>query len=186
MEDAGVVAETDSGEIEASHVVMATGALSPKLANIIGWRAPIQPGKGYSLTMPRPNTCPAIPLVFPETRVAVTPFSSGYRLGSTMEFSGYDQTLNPKRVDLLRKGAERFLLEPYCEPVETTWYGWRPMTYDSVPIIGTCPGRPKVTIATGHNMLGLSMAPATGKFVAELVTGETPHLTPEPYSPDRF
>ena len=186
MEDAAVVAETDSGEIEASHVVMATGALSPKLANVIGWRAPIQPGKGYSLTMPRPKTCPDIPLVFPETRVAVTPFSSGYRLGSTMEFSGYDETLNPKRVDLLRKGAEPFLLEPYCEPIETTWYGWRPMTYDSVPIIGTCPERPKVTIATGHNMLGLSMAPATGKLVAELVTGTTPHLTPEPYSPDRF
>ena len=60
------------------------------------------------------------------------------------------------------------------------------MTYDSVPIIGACPGFPMVTIATGHNMLGLSMAPATGKLVAELVTGKTPHLTPEPYSPDRF
>ena len=62
----------------------------------LGCKVPIQPGKGYSLTMPRPSICPVHPMIFPETRVAVTPFQSGYRLGSTMEFSGYDTTLNPR------------------------------------------------------------------------------------------
>jgi len=60
----------------------------------LGAKVPIQPGKGYSLTMPRPSICPSIPLIFPETRVAVTPFQSGYRIGSTMEFSGYDTTID--------------------------------------------------------------------------------------------
>ena len=135
---------------------------------------------------PRPRTCPSIPLIFPETRVGVTPFPSGYRLGSTMEFAGYDESLPSKRLDLLRKGVESYLREPHCEPVEITWFGWRPMTYDSVPIIGPCPGRRNVTLATGHNMLGLSMAPATGKLVAAMVTGAKPPLNPEPYSAERF
>ena len=125
-------------------------------------------------------------MIFPETRVAVTPFPSGYRLGSTMEFAGYDESLDPKRLDLLRKGAEPYLREPYCDPVEIAWFGWRPMTFDSVPIIGPCPGRRNVTLATGHNMLGLSMAPATGKLVAAMVTGAAPSLNPEPYSAERF
>ena len=81
-----------------------------------GWRAPIEPGKGYSITMKRPGVCPDIPLIFPETRVAVTPFADGYRLGSTMEFSGYDDSINPKRLNLLRSGVEEYLKEPYGEP----------------------------------------------------------------------
>ena len=103
-----------------------------------------------------------------------------------MEFSGYDDSIHPERLNLLRKGVEDYLTEPYGEPVNNTWYGWRPMTYDSLPIIGTCPENPKVTLATGHNMLGLSLAPATGKPVAELLAGKIPHLKAKPYSPDRF
>jgi D-amino-acid dehydrogenase len=182
----GIIAQTQEGLVEAEHIVVATGALSPKLAKIIGWRAPIEPGKGYSLTMDRPSSCPEVPLIFPETRVAVTPFPNGYRLGSTMEFSGYDESIQPKRLDLLKKGVKDYLKEPYGEPIRNTWYGWRPMTYDSVPIIGPCPGNQKATLATGHNMLGLSLAPATGKLVAELLSGKESHIETKPYSPARF
>jgi D-amino-acid dehydrogenase len=184
--DGSITISTSSTIFEGSHLVMATGALTPHLSEVLGWRAPIEPGKGYSITMPRPKTCPEIPVIFPETRVAVTPFESGYRLGSTMEFAGYDDSLDPKRYGLLLKGAERYLQEPHCEPIENIWFGWRPMTHDSVPIIGPCPGRKNVILATGHNMLGLSMATGTGKLVAEMVTGAKPHLSLSPYSPERF
>jgi D-amino-acid dehydrogenase len=136
--------------------------------------------------MPRPARCPTFPLIFEEHRVVATPMRSGYRLGSTMEFAGYDTTLNRRRLDLLRDGARLYLHEPYCEPVEEEWYGWRPMTYDSVPIIGPAPALANVIIAAGHNMLGLSMATATGKLVAELLNGSTPHVDPAPYAPTRF
>ena len=184
--DDAVTVESESGPLEASRLVVAAGAWTPLLRDLLGWRAPIQPGKGYSLTMQRPEVCPETPMIFPETRVAVTPFESGYRLGSTMEFAGYDESLAPKRLALLKQGVKDYLREPYREPAETTWYGWRPMTWDSVPIIGPCPGRPNVILATGHNMLGLSMAPATGKLVAEIIEGAAPHLEPGPYSPSRF
>ncbi len=147
--------------------IVAAGAWTPLLNEHLGCRVPIQPGKGYSLTMPRPAVCPKIPLIFPETRVAVTPFQSGYRLGSTMEFAGYDESIRPERLQLLKDGATGYLREPYCEPVLEEWFGWRPMTYDSLPIIDRSPKYENVMIAAGHNMLGLSMAPATGKLVAE-------------------
>ena len=146
---------------------------TPLLNEQLGCRVPIQPGKGYSLTMPRPPACPKIPLIFPETRVAVTPFQSGYRLGSTMEFAGYDESIRPERLQLLKDGATGYLHEPYCEPVLEEWFGWRPMTYDSLPIIDRSPKYENVIIAAGHNMLGLSMAPATGKLVAELAAGHS-------------
>jgi D-amino-acid dehydrogenase len=60
------------------------------------------------------------------------------------------------------------------------------MTYDSIPIIGRSPALQNVYLATGHNMLGLSMAPATGRLVTELLNDQTPHIDPAPYSPARF
>jgi D-amino-acid dehydrogenase len=179
-------AQTEQGEFAADVFIVATGAWTPLLNEHLGCRIPIQPGKGYSLTMPRPAVCPRIPLIFPETRVAVTPFPSGYRLGSTMEFAGYDGSIRPERLQLLKDGASPYLQEPFCDPVQEKWFGWRPMTYDSLPIIDRSPKFANVLIAAGHNMLGLSMAPATGKLVAELVTGSSPHIDPAPYRVSRF
>jgi D-amino-acid dehydrogenase len=179
-------AVTDQGELAAEAFVVATGAWTPRWRGQLGCRIPIQPGKGYSLTMPRPARCPSLPLMFEEHRVAVTPLRSGYRIGSTMEFAGYDATLNRRRLGLLRAGAGHYLHEPCCEPVEEEWFGWRPMTYDGKPIIGPSPALANVLIAAGHNTLGLSMAPATGKLVAELLGGCAPHIDPQPYAVTRF
>ena len=177
---------TEQEEFAADAFVVATGAWTPMLNLELGAKVPIQPGKGYSLTMPRPSICPTIPMIFPETRVAVTPFHAGYRIGSTMEFAGYDTTINPGRLQLLRDGAAPYLREPECQPTLEQWYGWRPMTWDSLPIIDRSPATDNVLIAAGHNMLGLSMAPATGKLVAELLGGEKPFLDTRPYRISRF
>lgn len=178
--------ETDAGTLPADAVVIATGAWTPLLAKQLGRRVPIQPGKGYSITMPRPARCPTIPLIFEEHRVAVTPMRSGYRIGSTMEFAGYDTSMNRRRLDLLRRGAAHYLEEPTAEPVLEEWWGWRPMVFDGKPIIGPCPGLANVLIAAGHGMLGLSMAPATGRLVADLLEGNQPNIDPVPYAADRF
>ncbi len=103
-----------------------------------------------------------------------------------MEFAGYDSTLRRDRLQLLKDAAALYLHEPYGEPVEEEWFGWRPMTSDGKPIIDRSPAMSNVLIAAGHNMLGLSMAPATGKLVAEMLTGERPHVDPAPYAVTRF
>ncbi len=171
---------------EADQFVVATGAWTPRLNRELGCRVPIQPGKGYSITMPRPAICPTVPLILEEHRVAVTPFQSGYRLGSTMEFAGYDETMNRSRLSLLTDAAKVYLRDPIAEPVQEEWWGWRPMTYDGLPVIDRSPIMSNVLIAAGHNMLGLSMATATGKLASELLGDVPPHIDPAPYRLDRL
>lgn len=177
---------TESGELPADAVVVATGAWTPLLNKELGCRIPVQPGKGYSITMPRPNRCPKHLLLFCEDSVVVTPMESGYRLGSTMEFSGYDDSLNQRRLAMLTNGAKKYLHEPFGPPEWEEWYGWRPMTYDNLPIIDRTPAMSNVYIATGHNMFGLTAATCTGKLIAEMVTGASPHVDLAPYSLSRF
>ena len=111
---------------------------------------------------------------------------TGYRIGSTMEFAGYDDSMNRSRLSILSDAAKLYLKEPLAEPVHEEWWGWRPMTYDGLPIIDRSPAMGNVLIAAGHNMLGLSMATATGKLVAELLGEAKPHIDPAPYGLGRF
>jgi D-amino-acid dehydrogenase len=176
---------TDQGEIAADQTVIATGSWTPHLRRMLRCRVPIQPGKGYSLTMPRPALCPRSPMIFDEHRVAISPMQTGYRVGSTMEFAGYDTRLNADRLRLLRESANLYLEEPLSGPTLEEWWGWRPMTPDGLPLIGRVPALENVYLAAGHGMLGVSMAPATGKLVAELVTGRPPHIDPAPCAVSR-
>ncbi|UXI69676.1 NAD(P)/FAD-dependent oxidoreductase [Tahibacter amnicola] len=170
----------------ADRFVLAVGAWSAPVGRQLGLRIPVQPGKGYSITYTRPSLANRIPLVLKEDSVCVTAWEGGYRLGSTMEFAGYDTQLNRVRLDALRRGAARYLREPEG-PVQTEeWYGWRPMTYDDLPIIGPSRRHANLMLATGHGMLGVSMSAATGQLVAELISERATTLDPAPYSPARF
>jgi D-amino-acid dehydrogenase len=176
-----VAVRTNHGDVDADAVVVSAGAWTPKLRSLIGAALPIQPGKGYSLTIPRPNPCPQVPMIFEEHRVALTPFPSGLRLGSMMEFNGYDDRLDRDRLSILREGAAHYMNAPLDAPAVEEWWGWRPMSTDGNPFIDRAPAFENVWVAAGHSMLGLSQAPATGKLLAELMTGAEPHLDPAPY-----
>ncbi len=177
---------TSQGSLAADLLVLATGAEAPQFADAIGCRLPIQPGKGYSLTMQPLQKQPKIPMIFEEHHVAVTPLDSGFRVGSTMEFTGYDRSINPKRLALLRKSAAEHLEEPLPEAVDEEWAGWRPMSVDGLPCIGQAPGASNLIVAAGNGMIGLATAPATGKLVAEIASEHTPHIDATPYSLTRF
>lgn len=185
----GMRAQTSRGACDAGEVVVATGAWSPLLARALGlpWlRGAMQPGKGYSITYSRPGLVPRRPLTLHERRVCVTVWRDGFRLGSTMEFSGHDRTLNRRRLAALERGAGEYLREPTGAVKREEWFGWRPLSWDDTPLIGRAPGQRHLWLATGHGMLGVSMSPATGRLLAELMCGETPHIDPLPYAPERF
>ncbi len=176
---------TSRGKMEADQWVIATGAWTPQLNRLLRQPIPIQPGKGYSLTLPQTEHAPRLPMIFEEHRVAITPLAEAYRIGSTMEFAGYDATLNPNRLRLLREGAARYLRDPIAGAALESWWGWRPMTPDGLPFIGRIPAFANAYLAAGHGMLGVSLAPATGRLLAEIVTGHTTQVDPRPYSVDR-
>ncbi|HFA49414.1 MAG TPA: FAD-dependent oxidoreductase, partial [Bacteroidetes bacterium] len=176
-----------SGEkYAARQFVLAAGSWSPLLKKQTRLHIPIVPAKGYSLTMKKPRLAPRYPSYCTERKVVATPFENSYRLGSTLEFAGYDSSINRPRLEALKTGAAEYLVEPFSDEIYEEWFGWRPMTPDGVPIIGRSPVHSNLWLACGHNMMGVSMAPATGKLVSELMTGKETHIDAGAYSFLRF
>ena len=190
-EDAdGVTLQTAQGPLRARDAVLALGAWSPQLADAIGvpaLRRAMQPGKGYSITYSRPALVPKRPLVLRERSVCVTAWDSGFRLGSTMEFSGFDDSLNARRLAALERGAREYLHQPVGAQLREQWFGWRPMSCDDIPIIGRAPGRDHVWLATGHGMMGVGMSAGSGQLLADLVSRpRAGDRSRRPYRMERF
>lgn len=177
---------TTKGEFTADHYVIAAGAWSPQLTRQLSLKLPVQAGKGYSITMSRPAICPEIPCYLYEKSVVAVPWKSGYRLGGTMEFSGFNSTIVAQRLQNLKNVAREYLRDPVGEPVLEEQVGMRPMIYDDLPVIDYTPFHSNLVVAAGHGMTGISMAPSTGKLVAEMIVGHSPHLDPSPFSIKRF
>jgi D-amino-acid dehydrogenase len=146
----------------------------------------MQPGKGFSITMDRPAVCPQIPCYLYERRVVATSWPSGFRLGGTMQFAGFDTQLSASRIRKLKAAAREYLKVPVGQAVVEEWAGLRPMTYDDLPVIDRAGRFQNLFVATGHGMLGVTTAPATGKLVAELICGRLPHIDPAPFRLGRF
>ncbi len=178
--------QTAFGPRPAALVLVCLGPWSSPWLKPAGLKLPIQPGKGYSITWSRPALAPSVPLVLREQSVCVTAWDSGFRLGSTMEFSGYDGSLNRLRLAALEKSAAQYLHHPVGPERREEWFGWRPMTFDDLPLIGPAPALDGLWLATGHGMMGMGMSAATGRLLADLVNKAEPCIDPAPYRADRF
>lgn len=177
---------TTQGEMTADRYVFATGAWSSKIAADLECDIPIEPGKGFSVTMTAPEQLPRYPFLSEEAHIGVTPFDGGLRIGSMMEFAGFDDSLPDFRIQQLKDKAKQFLKYPVGQADTHTWYGWRPMTWDSLPVIGRLPRLSNGLIAAGHNMLGLTLAPVTGKIITDIVNERQSDLPLDALSPARF
>jgi D-amino-acid dehydrogenase len=180
--------ETPTKTEAADAVLIAAGAWTGQVARLAGVRLPIEAGKGYSLDFAPAPIAVGRPLSLHEARVAVTPFAGAVRLAGTMEFSGINERIRPERVAAIARAAATFLRGWSPDPAEATtiWTGMRPMTPDGLPAIGLLPGFGNLAVASGHAMLGLTLAPATGEAVAELLTtGRAPDVL-GPFDPARF
>ena len=179
-------ARTTTGRFTADQFILAAGAWTPTIGRQLNIRIPVQPGKGYSITMERPTVCPKIPCYLYERNVVATPWKNGYRLGGTMEFSGFDHQLNEGRLNELETSAALYLKTPAGRRVTERWTGLRPMSVDDLPIIDRMPNLNNLYIATGHGMLGLSTATGTGRLITDMILGRRPPFDPRPFSIKRF
>lgn len=177
---------TRQESFQANDVILAAGAWTPKITGKLGLNLPVLPGKGYSVTMERPEICPTHSCVLYEKNMVMTPWKSAYRLGGTMEFSGYSSSLDRKRIDKLISGAKAYLKHPTGQPLIEEWTSLRPMIYDDMPVIDRVGHLKNLIIATGHGMLGLTLAPGTGKTVCDMVLGRPAEIDISPYSLKRF
>ena len=173
----------------ADELVIAGGAWTTGLADRLGLDVPMQAGKGYSVTLTDPPALPEICSILTEARVAVTPMDGSLRVGGTMEITGLDESVSRRRVDGIARGLERYFPQFSRELFRglPVWHGLRPCSPDGLPYIGRSARYDNLTIATGHAMLGLSLAPITGKMVAETIAAGTRQAEfPALLSPDRY
>jgi D-amino-acid dehydrogenase len=180
------VVATSVGPIEADAVVIATGAEAGRLAAQAGSQLPMQAGKGYSITIDNPQTRVNTPLYITESKLAITPFAGALRVSGTMELSGINSDIDPRRLSALEQAAERDMPGVFEGGSREPWVGMRPITPDGLPILGALPGRDTVYVASGHQMLGMTLGPSTGKALAGLILNNDPGVDLSAFAPGRF
>ena len=172
--------------LEADRFVLTAGAWSGELARRAGFSLPIEAGKGYSITIEQPSLTLNRPLDLIEARAAVTPFEDALRFAGTMEISGVNLRYVQRRAEAIWRNVHRYLCEPVTGSRMRAWVGMRPMTPDGLPVIGRIPGSDNLYVATGHQMLGVTLAPPTATALADLIYGEAVSTSLAPFDPIRF
>lgn len=179
---------TATSTFSADEVLICGGSWSGSLAKMLDIYLPIQAGKGYSITVNNFDNIPRIPSILTEAKVAVTPLGRNLRFAGTMEISGINTTISRKRVEGICEAVPQYYpgLKVEAPSNERIWYGLRPCSPDGLPYIGRTKRISNLTFATGHAMMGLSLGPATGKIVSEILYDKKPSIDINPFRPERF
>jgi len=177
---------TEKGDFEPQQVVLAAGAWSPAVLRDLRLKLPVQPARGYSMTMSTPDVGPRHTMLLGERKIAITPMGDLLRFTGRLELSDYDTTPNPKRLAAIERVVREYIQLDENLDVKETWAGLRPTTPDGLPVIGFAPRLSNLIIATGHAMLGLSLGPGTGQVVAELASRQKTGFDLRPLRVERF
>lgn len=173
---------------EFEEYIIATGAWSGIFCSKLKLDLPMQSGKGYSFTLQDVEKNVHVPSLLLEGRVAVTPMASSLRFGGTMEIGDTNRSVNMNRVKGIVETIPKYYPEMSVKipDPKIVWNGLRPCSPDGLPYIGRSRKYKNLIIATGHSMMGLSLGPATGKLVTELVNETHTSMDLSKFDPERF
>lgn len=177
---------TTRGTFRPEQLILAAGVWSSPLARQLGLKLPMQPAKGYSVTIKRPSPSPQTHLHLGEAKVIATPMGPYLRFAGTLELAGYDLSINRRRVQAILRAVDNYLKGMEEKEIVEIWRGLRPCSPDGLPYIGRSARVNNLIIAAGHAMLGISMGPITGQLAAELAAGERPSLDLAAFDVERF
>jgi D-amino-acid dehydrogenase len=161
--------ETAGEAVHADRVVVAAGAWSPLLLSRLGIRLSFEAAKGYSVTAVGSGTVPRHALYLAEAKVGGSPFGEHVRFAGSFDLTGVDSSLRRRRIGSIIRSAVPYLRDWRPEATELEWAGLRPYPADNLPLLGPAPGLDGLFVATGHGRMGITMAPATGEAVREMV-----------------
>ena len=181
---AGGLGDGTGAEDRYDCVVVATGAWLGQLARPAGVRMRVQSGRGYSFSVPV-RQLPAGPVYLPAQRLACTPLPDGrLRVAGIMEFAPPQAPLDRARVARIAGGLGGLLTGADTAARADEWVGARPCTPDGLPVIGATRS-PRIFLAGGHGMWGITLGPATGRLLARAITTGVPPPELAPFSPLR-
>jgi D-amino-acid dehydrogenase len=179
-------AVTKDGGVDGANAVVALGPWAPDVLRSLGLRLPLAVKRGYHMHYAAgAGASLSRPVLDEEGGYVITPVEQGIRLTTGVEFARRDAHKTPVQLDWTEPLArELFPLGPRLET--EPWMGCRPAFPDMLPVIGAAPGRPGLWLAIGHQHLGFTLGPATGRLIAEMMSGATPFTDPAPFAATRF
>ncbi|TAN61177.1 MAG: D-amino acid dehydrogenase, partial [Magnetospirillum sp.] len=168
---------TAAGIVTGDAYVLAAGCDSPLLARPLGLRLPVVPAKGYSITVPVAGHAgaPSVSITDDEHKMVYSRLGDRLRAAGTAEMAGHDRSIPPKRIAMILDHARRLFPDGGDFSRAEPWAGLRPVTPDSVPLLGATP-LANLWLNTGHGTLGWTMACGSGRIVAALVSGRRPEI----------
>lgn len=165
--------------------VLTAGAWSGPLAAQLGLDIPLESERGYHLELWGPSVMPRGPVMVAEGKFVATPMDGRLRLAGIVEFGGLEAPPSRGPIELLRRSVARTFPGLTWEQTRE-WMGHRPSTTNSLPVIGAVPGLAGAFVGFGHQHVGLTGGPRTGRLLAQLISGRTPNVDLAPFAPDRF
>ncbi|MEY8843136.1 NAD(P)/FAD-dependent oxidoreductase, partial [Cribrihabitans sp. XS_ASV171] len=171
--------------IPCDAAVIATGAWSKRLAGKLGLKAPLESERGYHLELWEPSVMPRSPVMIASGKFVATPMESRLRLAGIVEFGGLEAPASRAPFALLERNI-RAAIPGITWKKTVEWMGHRPSMVDSIPMIGEVPDFSGAFAAFGHDHVGLTGGPKTGRILAQLIAGKKPNIDLSPFSPARF
>jgi D-amino-acid dehydrogenase len=160
---------TPSGSLGADTVVLAAGVTCARLLDGLGVHLPIAAAKGYSRTYAPDPTAPRRALYLERPKVAVSVFDDGVRVSGTLELGATNLALSHRRLEAISNAAARAMPRWLMPGRPRDWAGMRSLSPDGLPLIGPVPGHERLHLATAHATLGITLGPATGELLADLL-----------------
>ncbi|GGE37755.1 NAD(P)/FAD-dependent oxidoreductase [Actibacterium pelagium] len=174
----------DGTEIRAGHMALTSGARSKEIKGSGAEHLPLGAERGYHILYRNYGGLVSRPVGWAEAGFYATPMAHGLRIAGTVEINAVDAAFNTRCTDYLqRKSHEMF--GDIGSP-DDTWLGYRPTMPDALPVIGASPASDRITLAFGHQHIGLTLGGLTGKVVTDLAQGRSPCCNIEHFAPQRF
>ena len=179
---------TSNETLTADEYVVCSGVWSSQLLRDLAVTLPMQPGKGYSLTIQKPRHSPSIPAMLTEARVAVTPMGKALRFAGTMELAASDLGVDVKRIRGIKKAIPTYYPDLSIEDFDDVpvWSGLRPCSPDGLPFVGRFERYNNLSVAAGHAMMGLSLGPITGRLISDVLADRESEFSLKALRPDRY
>ncbi|MGB2409225.1 MAG: NAD(P)/FAD-dependent oxidoreductase, partial [Paracoccaceae bacterium] len=175
---------TDQGRFECEKIVVTAGIWSRALMVKLGLTVPLETERGYHVIYKNPSEMPRNPMMMTTGKFGVTPMSDGLRCAGTVELGGIELGPSKAPIKLLRRRVAEAFPKLRYEATEE-WMGFRPSTPDSLPLIGEL-GKSGIFTAFGHQHIGLTAGPKTGRLIADIIDQRSPNMDMRPYDPQRY
>ena len=179
---ASVTVNTSNGPIRGTHVLVAAGVWSAELVRPLGVRLPMVAGKGFSFSVTMKDP-PQRPTMLQGPHIATLPLGDRTRISGCMVLDPIPDRFDAERIEEITSAAKPYLRGVDWSSRRDEWVGPRPLTPTGLPFLGAIDRNARVFVAAGHNMYGVTLAPATARVMADLICGSAPAVDLAPFAP---